>query len=93
MQAAPGTRHGFRWALLKKKSSPKDKFLLIFKERQTGRGKEKERDRNINMTEKWDRTHNLGLLPDGESSLQPFSVRVKIQATELTWPGLQLFFE
>ena len=66
-------------------------FIYFFLERSKGR--EKERERNINM---WlpltcpptgDLAHNPGMCPDWESNLRPSSSQAGAQSTEPHQPG------
>ena len=68
-------------------------FSYLFLE--TGKGREKERERNIYVREKHDRcmspagdlAHNSGMCPDWELSQQPLSSQAGTQSTEPHQPG------
>ena len=75
----------------------KKDFIYLFLKR--GEGREKERERNINV---WlplerpltgDLAHNPGMCPDWESIQQPFGLQAGTQSTEPHQPGLiRIFF-
>ena len=67
-------------------------FFIDFRER--GRGKKRERKRNISVREKHqsiascinltgNQTHDLGMCPDRESNPQPFGVQDNVQPSHL----------
>ena len=73
--------------------------MTYFLEREEGR--EKERERNINVKEKHqlvafcmpstgDTAHNSGMCPDGESNQQPFSLQNDAQPNEPYHSGQKL---
>ena len=75
-------------------------FIYLPLER--GKGREKERDRNIDVGEKHpsvasrmpppgDLAHNLGMCPDWELNQQPFGLQASAQSTEPHQPGLIFF--
>ena len=71
------------------------KILFIYLFLEGGEGREKERERNINV---WlplahpllgDLFCNPGMCPDWESNQRPFGLQVSAQSTEPHWPGLK----
>ena len=77
----------------------KKDFIYVFLEK--GEGREKERERNINMQEEHqtvasctpparDLAHNLGRCPDQESKRQTFGLWVDAQPTESHQSGLMI---
>lgn len=66
-------------------------FVAFFRER----GRERERDidwLSPMHTPTGDRTHNLGMCPEGESNLPPFGVWDDVPTNWATWPGLCMRF-
>ena len=63
------------------------KFLFIFLERREGRkgGREGQKHRSVascTYSDQGDQTHNLGMFPDKESKLAPFTLWDNAQLTE-----------
>ena len=75
-------------------------FIYLFLEK--GEGKEKEREKNIDVWEKHplvasvppagDLAHNPGMCPDWESNQQPFGSQANTQSTEPHQPGHKITF-